>query len=124
MNLRRWLRTEGVSIWWTVAGQGGEKATMPNEQPIRARRTFDEAFERDAEALLLKGGRQVKQLAEELGVSQWNLRDWREQYGPGAPARTTGQLEDELRALRRENESLRTQRDILKKRWASLSDPR
>ena len=97
---------------------------MPNEQAGRARRTFDEAFERDAVALLLKGGKQVKQLAEELGVSQWNLRDWREQYGPGAPARTTGQLEDELRALRLENESLRTQRDILKNRWASLSDPR
>ena len=96
---------------------------MPNEQPIRARRTFDEAFKRDAVALLLKGGKQVKQLAQELGVSQWNLRDWREQYGPGAPARTTGQLEDELRALRRENESLRTQRDILKKTLGILVEP-
>jgi transposase-like protein len=96
---------------------------MPNEQPRRARRTFDEAFKRDAVALLLKGGKQVKQLAQELGVSQWNLRDWREQHGPIAPARTTGQLEDELRALRRENESLRTQRDILKKTLGILVEP-
>ena len=66
---------------------------MPNEQAGRARRTFDEAFERDAVALLLKGGKQVKQLAEELGVSQWNVRDWREQYGPECARqdhRTTG----------------------------------
>ena len=97
---------------------------MPNERVKSARRTFDEAFKRDAAALLLKGDKRVKQLAQELGVSQWNLRGWREQYGPSAPARTTEQLEAELRALRRENESLRTQRDILKKRWASLSNRR
>jgi transposase-like protein len=96
---------------------------MPNEQPRSARRTFDEAFKRDAVALLLKGDKRVKQLAQDLGVSQWNLRDWREQYGPGAPARTTEQMEAELRALRRENESLRTQRDILKKTLGILVEP-
>jgi transposase InsO family protein len=71
---------------------------MPNEQPRRARRTFDKTFKRDVVALLLKGGQQVEQLAQEMGVSQWNLRDWREQHGPSAPARATGQLENELRA--------------------------
>ena len=95
---------------------------MPNEQP-RQRRTFDEAFKRDAVALLLRKEKPVKQLAQELGVSTWNLRDWREQYGPSAPARTTEQLEAELRVLRRENESLRTQRDILKKTLGILVEP-
>jgi transposase len=96
---------------------------MPNEQPRQPRRTFDEAFKRDAVALLLKGDKRVKQLAQELGVSQWNLRDWRAQYGPSAPARTTEQLEAELRTLRRENDSLRVQRDILKKTLGILAEP-
>ena len=74
-------------------------------------------------ALLLRQDKPVKQLAQELGVSQWNLRDWREQYGPRAPAKSTEQLEAELRALRRENESLRTQRDILKKTLGILAEP-
>lgn len=101
---------------------------MPNEQseqaqPRQPRRTFDEGFKRDAVALLLKGDKGVKQLAQELGVSQWNLRDWRVLYGPSAPAKTTEELEAELRALRRENESLRTQRDILKKTLGILVEP-
>jgi len=95
---------------------------MPNEQP-RTRRTFDEAFKRDAVALLLSGGRSAKQVAQDLGVSTWNLRDWRRLYGPTAPVRTQEQLEAELRALRRENQSLRTQRDILKKTLGILADP-
>ena len=56
-------------------------------------------------------------------MSQWNLRDWRAQYGPAAPAKSTEQLEAELRVLRRENESLRTQRDILKKTLGILVEP-
>ena len=95
---------------------------MPNE-PTRPRRTYDETFKRDAVALLLKGDKRVKQLAQDLGVSPWNLRDWRERYGPSAPAKTTEQLEAELRTLRRENESLRAQRDILKKTLGILVEP-
>ena len=95
---------------------------MPNE-PRKPRRSFDEAFKRDAVALLLRGDKRASQLAQELGVSTWNLRDWREQYGPSAPARTTEQLEAELRTLRRENESLRAQRDILKKTLGILAEP-
>ena len=49
--------------------------------------------------------------------------DWRERYGPSAPAKTTEQLEAELRTLRRENDSLRTQRDILKKTLGILVEP-
>lgn len=48
---------------------------MPNA-PTRPRRTFDEAFKRDAVAWLLKGEKPLKQLAQDLGVRPWNLRDW------------------------------------------------
>ena len=95
---------------------------MENET-TKLRRSFDEAFKRDAVALLVKGDKTIKLLAQELGISQWNLRDWKKRYGPPAPLRSSEVLETELRALRRENERLRAQRDILKKRWASLSNP-
>ena len=70
------------------------------------RRTFDEAFKREAVALLLKGDKPIKALATDLGVSHWNLRDWKKHYGPPTPVRSSEALEIELRALRRENERL------------------
>ena len=87
------------------------------------RRTFDEAFKREAVGLLLKGDKPMKALATDLGVSHWNLRDWKKHYGPPTPVRSSEALEIELRALRRENERLRTQRDILKKTLGILVEP-
>jgi transposase len=76
------------------------------------RRIFDEAFKREAVGLLLKGDQPIKALAADLGVSHWNLRDWKKHYSPPTPVRSSEALEIELRALRRENERLRAQRDI------------
>lgn len=87
------------------------------------RRNFDEAFKRDAVKLLLQGDKPLKQLAQDMGVSHWNLRDWKRRYGPPAPVRSAEALESELRALRRENEHLRAQRDILKKMLGILAEP-
>ena len=87
------------------------------------RRNFDEAFKRDAVALLLSGDKPISQLARELGVCPKSLRDWKKLFGPPAPARGAAVLEAELRALRRENDSLRAQRDILKKTLGILSAP-
>jgi len=90
---------------------------------IKRRRIFDEAFKRDAVALVLKGEKTLPVIAEELGVSHWNLRDWKRRFGPAAPERSSAALELEIRALRRENEHLRTQRDILKKTLGILAEP-
>ncbi len=89
----------------------------------RKRRSFDETFKRDAVALLSKGDRSRKQLAHDLGVSQWNLRDWQRQYGPPAPVRSQEELAAEVRAQRREIERLRAQCDILKKTLGILAEP-
>jgi transposase len=96
---------------------------MPNELSGQPRRTFDEGFKRDAVALLLQGAKPIAELARELGVDPKSLREWRARYRPNAPAKTTAQLEAELRARRRENERLRTQRDILKKTLGILVEP-
>lgn len=92
-------------------------------EPKRKRRSFDETFKRDAVALLSKGDRSLKQLAHDLGVSQWNLRDWKERYGPPTPARSQEELAAEVRAQRREIERLRTQCEILKKTLGILAEP-
>ena len=34
----------------------------------------------------------VQQLAQELGVSHWNLRDWKKRFGPPAPLRSSEAL--------------------------------
>ena len=87
------------------------------------RRIFDEAFKREAVALLLQGDKPITQLAADLGVSPKSLRDWKKLCGPPAPVRRSEALEIEVRALRRENERLRTQRDILKKTLGILVEP-
>jgi transposase len=92
----------------------------------KPRRRFDETFKREAVGLLLQGGKSAKELARDLGVSSWNLRDWKERYGPpSVPTvpRSPAALEAENRQLRREIETLRLQRDILKKTLGILSPP-
>lgn len=100
------------------------------------RRTYDEQFKRDAVALL-ESGRKAAQLARDLGISAWNLRDWKRLYGSGAAVASQSQARSaalasaggpgavaaavELAAVQRELASLRRQNDILKKALAIVS---
>lgn len=67
------------------------------------KRSFDERFKRDAVALL-ESGRKAAQLARELGISHWNLRDWKARYGTGGghsePARGAQRQAGERRQSR------------------------
>ena len=89
-------------------------------------RRYDKQFKQDAVALV-QGGREIVEVARDLGVSVWSLRYWvkRAQEGPLTEAKTLA-LESpeqrELRRLRQENDYLRRQRDILKKALAIVSD--
>ena len=109
----------------------GEQTTLGRAK----RRHYDEQFKRDAVALL-ETGRGATQLARELGISQWNLRDWKELYGArsaaesqparSAPLANAGAtrpvaLAVELAELRRELDATRRQRDILKKALAIVA---
>ncbi len=93
-----------------------------------SRRKYDDDFKRDAVELLLSGGKELKPLAMDLGVCPATLRYWRDKYlreqnlqgpprGP-APAESA----EEVRRLRREIETLKRQRDILKKALGILSE--
>jgi transposase len=94
----------------------------------REKRVYDEAFRREAVALLQSSDEPLAQIATELGVSQWNLRDWRKQYGDSSGSRKLGKTsaaaaQSELARLRREIQNLKTQRDILKKALGILAEP-
>jgi transposase len=94
----------------------------------REKRVYDEAFRREAVALLQSSAEPLAQIATELGVSQWNLRDWRKQYGDPSGSRKPGKasaaaVQSEMARLRRENQNLKAQRDILKKALGILAEP-
>ena len=104
----------------------------------RTHRTYDSGFRQEAVNLLLSSGRPLKRIAAELGISANALRAWRDQaLGQGRAAQATAARDSgtkgrsevpladaagEIRRLQREVESLRRQREILKKAMSILSE--
>ena len=75
---------------------------------------------REAVELVLSSGRNVPQIAAELGVSISNLRRWKREYQAQGNQAFPGQGllpsdQEEMRGLRRELERVNQERDILKK---------
>lgn len=89
----------------------------------KARRKFDEQFRREAVRFLEETGRPLREVAEELKVSQQALSRWRQKYGTGAGEQLSPSEAAELRRLRREVEILRQERDLLKKATAYFANP-
>jgi transposase len=87
------------------------------------RKHYEETFKRSAVELLLSGSRPLAQIAAELGIGEWLLRDWKSRYAVAAPSRTEAELAAENQALRQELQRVRNQRDILKKTLGILSTP-
>ena len=77
-----------------------------------------EEFKREAVRLMLsRGERTVGDVARSLGVSEGDLYRWRDKYGGTVrvTAAITETPEQEVKRLRKENERLRMEREILKK---------
>ena len=106
-------------------------------QVPRTKPAYSEEFRRDAVELLVTSGRSLKEVADELGVTSNTLRAWRNKAsgagsaggsrdgrkpGESAPVAEGPQGLEEIRRLRRENEYLRRQRDILKKAMSILGE--
>jgi transposase len=83
----------------------------------RKRRTFSEAFKAEAVRLVRDEGQTVAAAARALDLAESALRIW--VRDAERDARRTGALSNterkELEQLRRENRTLRMERDILKK---------
>jgi len=92
----------------------------------QTRRKFTKDFKEDAVRLVIEGGRKVSAVARGLGINENMLHRWkREQREAGVRAFPgKGYLrpqDEEMRQLKRENEDLREERDILKKALAIFS---
>jgi transposase len=90
--------------------------------------TYDKAFKQEAVRLVRTSGKSMRQIAEDLGMSNGTLSKWcqdAELNGEHAFVGSGNQRpeEEELRRLRREIEVLRQERDILKKALAIFSRP-
>ena len=118
MNLSR-FGGHGGEAWSNLA------ESMKEAKPKRIKRQYDEAFRRNAVALVENSERPLAQIAAELGVSHWNLRDWTKKHGRNKPkpAATAAEMQRELARLRRENQSLTARCEVLKKALGILAEP-
>jgi transposase len=91
----------------------------------KERKRYDLEFKKQAVQLVLSSGRPLAEIARELGVSDWNLRDWRLrlQAQLGAQPDSVEALRLRVAQLERDNLQLREQRDILKKTLGIVSTP-
>lgn len=83
----------------------------------RARRAFSPEVKADA-VRLVRSGKSPSQVAKELDLTETALRDWVRRADADAGIRSPDVLateeRDELARLRRENKTLRMEREILK----------
>jgi transposase-like protein len=93
----------------------------------KPRRQYDENFKRHAVDLTLQGSRSVRQVADELGVNETMLYDWRRKYAP-RPGAHTGVPENladatkEIERLRAELVRMQEREIVLKKSLGILSE--
>ena len=87
--------------------------------PATARRRFTDAFKLEAVRLIRESGRPVAQVARELGISDNVLYRWRTEQryveSQGGTRQSMRAEQDELTRLKRENETLRKERDFLRR---------
>tara|TARA_R110002050_G_scaffold23958_2_gene63831 strand:- start:333 stop:674 length:342 start_codon:yes stop_codon:yes gene_type:complete len=93
----------------------------------RPRRTYDEDYKRHAVDLSLRGDRTVKAVADELGVPEGILYDWRKRFAPrpggGPTPQSLDQAQAEISRLRAELVRMQERETVLKKSLGILSEP-
>jgi transposase len=86
------------------------------------RRKFSAEYKAETVRLIQRSGKSIGQMALELGIGETALRRWVEQAEVEAGRSPEGALRrserEELVELRRENQRLRMEREILKKATA------
>jgi transposase-like protein len=87
--------------------------------PGKRQPTDTPEFRADAVRLVEQRGKRMRQVAADLGLATESLRRWVQQAqvdaGRGPAGALTTEEREELRRLRRENATLRMEREILKK---------
>jgi transposase-like protein len=134
------LRTDGTVVETNIhlPWASPEKVDTSKRQAIlrnggrimtkKGARTYTVEFKQETVRLVKSTGKSCSQIERELGITPFLLSKWVKQFGeqgeqafPGKGHQTG--IEEELHQLRRENEILRQERDILKKVVAIFSVP-
>jgi transposase len=93
--------------------------------PATTRRQFTDAFTLEAVRLIRESGRPVAQVARDLGISDTVLYRWRTEQryveSQGGTRQSVRAEQDELTRLKRENETLRKERDCLRRAAACFA---
>ena len=85
----------------------------------KRRRTHTAAYKAEVVNLILEQKRPIKAICRELDLAESMVRRWVDQARVDrAEGALSGEEREELQRLRRENEQLRMERDILKKATA------
>jgi len=91
---------------------------MERKKQRRKRRAFTPEFKAEAVRLCRVGDRSVRQVADDLDLTETALRAWVKRAdidaGNGPPEALTTAEREELARLRRDNKRLTMERDILK----------
>ena len=89
------------------------------------RQQFDQEFKEQAVKMALEKRRSRAQLAADLGIGKSTLNKWISAYRQGSQISSGLSTEQkEIKRLKRENEVLKEERDILKKAMAIFSCPK
>ncbi len=119
-DLRRLLIIGSMAVWTCFGKVESSPMSMRNSK--MQQRRFTKEFEEEAVRLVQTSGRTQREIAGDLGIGLSTLVRWMSRSRDRGPAdRTTtaeGDVTAELKRLRRENEILRQERDILKKATA------
>ena len=84
----------------------------------RRRIRYSPEFKAEAVRIVQTTETPIKEIARNLGVTVTSLRDWVQAARPAPAAPLVEDERSELSRLRRENQQLRMERDILKKATA------
>jgi transposase len=83
---------------------------------------YDEEFKKNAVKLSYASPKSVKQVAEDLGISENRLYAWRKKYTATGDKTRYATLEDENKALRLQLAESRIEADMLKKATAYFAN--
>ncbi len=90
---------------------------MEEQQTRLSRRKFSDEFKRDAVEIVRSSDRSIAEVARELGIYDSSLGNWvkQDQVDRGEREGLTSDEQTELVGLRRENDRLRMERELLKR---------
>ena len=88
------------------------------------RRKYDAEFKKNAAKLSYTSPKTIKEVAEDLGISESMLYRQRQRYIAQGDKTQSATLEEELKALRLENAELKMERDMLTKKMKENENKR